>query len=78
MSGYLKKSLPAQTTPAMLSLSGIMAVSQILKLYYCIYKPVGTVQLAPVISACEIYPSHSHTRYSRVQTKNKDESTKGN
>lgn len=45
MSGYLKKSLPVQTTPAILSLSGIMAVSQILKLYYCIYKPVGTVQL---------------------------------
>lgn len=45
MSGYLKKSLPAHTTPAILSLSGIMAVSQILKLYYCIYKPVGTIQL---------------------------------
>lgn len=45
MSGYLKYSFPAQTTPAMLSLSGIMAVSQILKLYYCIYKPVGTTQL---------------------------------
>lgn len=45
MSGYLKYSLPAQTAPAILSLSGIMAVSQILKLYYCIYKPVGTIQL---------------------------------
>lgn len=42
MSGYLKYSLPSHTTPAILSLSGIMAVSQILKLYYCIYKPVGT------------------------------------
>ncbi len=45
MSGYLKYSLPAQISPAILSLSGIMAVSQILILYYCIYKPVGTIQL---------------------------------
>lgn len=45
MSGYLKYSLPAQTTPVILSLSGILAVSQILKMYYCIYKPVGTIQL---------------------------------
>lgn len=42
MSGHLK-STPSQhqAPPAVLSLSGMMAVSQILKLDYYIYKPVG-------------------------------------
>lgn len=31
---------------------------------------------APVISACEIHPSHSHSRYSRVQTKKKPKKKK--
>lgn len=41
-SGYLKYSAPVQTG---LFLSGIMVDSHILKLVYCIYKPVETTQL---------------------------------
>lgn len=81
MSGFLKNSLPALTTPAVLSLSGNNGgFSQILKLYYCIYKPASNNSpvrsLALMITVCEIYPSHSHSRYSRVQTKRKGEKKK--
>lgn len=78
-------SFQRKSFPAALSLSGIVAVSQILKAVLLHQQASGNKSvvkiLSLVISPREIYPSNSHTCYSRVQTnkqkKKEDKSTEG-